>query len=149
MRVLVNDRLDVAIAARAHGVQLKGAGIGDAAARHLAPAGFLIGRSIHSVEEAVRTAADFLIFGTVYPTASKGPHQTVTGLEPLAAAARAASVPVLAIGGIDATRAPDVARVADGIAAIGWFSTIDRAKLAEAVREAREAFDSVEPPHLE
>jgi thiamine monophosphate synthase len=70
-------------------------------------------------------------------------------LEPLAAAARAASVPVLAIGGIDATRAPDVARVADGIAAIGWFSTIDRAKLAEAVREAREAFDSVEPPHLE
>jgi thiamine-phosphate pyrophosphorylase len=147
MQVLVNDRLDVALASGAHGVHLKGTGIPDGEARRLAPPGFLIGRSVHTAAEAARASAavDFVVFGTVYATASKRPNHPFSGLGPLVAAVRAATVPVLAIGGIDAMRAKEIAGVAAGVAAISWFATSDRVRLAEAVRQARAAFDSTGP----
>src|SRR5262245_5333926 len=71
-RIIVNDRLDVAVAAGADGVQLRGDSIPPAAARRIAPPGFLIGRSVHSIEDAAASAdADFLIAGTVFRTQSK------------------------------------------------------------------------------
>ncbi len=69
-RILVNDRLDVALAAGAHGVHLRGDSMPASRARSLAPIGFLIGRSVHSVDEAVRRHADggvdYLLFGAVF-----------------------------------------------------------------------------------
>lgn len=123
-RVIVNDRLDVAIAADAHGVHLRGDSMPCARARRIAPAAFLVGRSVHTVVDA-RTAsagADCLIAGTVFSTTSKPGRERLLGLEGLHEIARAVSVPVLAIGGMTAERVAAVARSgAAGIAAIGLF----------------------------
>ena len=71
-RVVVNDRLDVALAAGAHGVHLRGDSFSIERARRLTPTGFLIGRSVHSAGEAEAAAdASYLIFGTVFTSRSK------------------------------------------------------------------------------
>jgi thiamine-phosphate diphosphorylase len=146
-RIVVNDRLDVALAARAHGVHLKGDSFPAQRARELAADGFLIGRSVHSVAEAERAsqggAVDYLMFGTVFASGSK------PGLEPdgpamLADAASAAKVPLLAVGGITADNAALVARAgADGLAAIGLFAGRPADSFAETVRRLTGAFDSL------
>jgi thiamine-phosphate diphosphorylase len=126
-RILVNDRLDVALAARAHGVHLRADSFSAVRARASAPAPFLVGRSVHSVADAVAATRDggldYLIFGTVFETASK-PGRPPAGLAGLAADARATTLPVLAIGGITRDRIDDVlAAGASGAAAIGMFDT--------------------------
>jgi thiamine-phosphate pyrophosphorylase len=151
IKVLVNDRLDVGLASRVDGLHLKESGIPVAEARSMAPAGWLIGVSGHSANQvaaAGQDAADYVVFGTVFPTPSKPAEHPWAGMEGLTRAVRATRVPVLAIGGIDEARVWDVARVAAGIAAIGWFATTDSHRLGAAVREARRAFDSTEPLHL-
>jgi thiamine-phosphate diphosphorylase len=123
-RVVVNDRLDVALAAGAGGVHLRGNSIGPAAARSLAPKGFVVGRSVHSAEEALRFEADvdYIIAGTVWPTPSKSPDRPLLGLEGLAAIAAAVRVPVVAIGGCTVDLAASAAKAgASGIAGIGLF----------------------------
>jgi thiamine-phosphate pyrophosphorylase len=122
-RVVINDRLDVAVACGADGVHLRGDSIPVAAARRLAPRPFLIGRSIHSVVEAPgAVGADYVIAGTVFPTASKADGAPLIGIEGLSAIVRAATVPVLAIGGVTAARMEAVrATGAAGIAAVGLF----------------------------
>jgi thiamine-phosphate pyrophosphorylase len=125
-RVVVNDRLDVALAGGAHGVHLRGDSYPAARVRSMTAAGFLVGRSVHNVEEAVRASADgsvdYLIFGTVFATSSK-PGHVPAGLTLLADTVRAAQVPVLAVGGVTADNAPLVARAgAAGVAAIGLFA---------------------------
>jgi thiamine-phosphate pyrophosphorylase len=148
MRVLINDRLDIALAAGAHGVHLKSSGIPASSARPLAPAGFLIGCSAHTsieVERGSGGGADFVIFGTIYPTTSKPAGHPWAGEQGLADAARLSGVPVLAIGGIDAARVREVARFASGVAAIGWFATTDVRRLAAAVQQVHSAFDTVKP----
>ncbi len=125
-RILVSDRVDVALAAGAHGVHLKAESMETAAVRALVPEGFLVGRSVHAAPEAVTAAeggADYLIFGTVLPTRSKPSKQPTAGLAALQAAVAAVRVPVLGIGGMTVDAAPDVARTgAAGIAAIGLFA---------------------------
>ena len=144
-RIVVNDRLDVAIACGADGVHLRGDSIAAARARSMAPAGFLIGRSVHRADEAVRAApeVDYLIAGTVFPTSSKPGLDRLLGLAGLASIVRAVSVPVLAIGGVSMDRIASVAEAgAAGVAAIGLFVE-PGARVAEVVREARRRFDSV------
>jgi thiamine-phosphate pyrophosphorylase len=122
-RVVVNDRLDVALACGAGGVHLRADSIPIAAARRLAPAGFLVGRSVHTAREAADASdADYLVAGTVFPSASKDLSHRLLGIDGLRAIVAATAVPVLAIGGIslahvDAVAATGVA----GIAAIGLF----------------------------
>lgn len=123
-RIVVNDRLDVAMAAGADGVHLREDSIGADAARRIAPGGFLIGRSAHTAEDAayLDRSVDYLLAGTVWPTASKPPSHPVLGLEGLAALVRQAKVPVLAIGGVTLDRVQSVAAAgAAGVAAIGLF----------------------------
>jgi len=136
-RVVVNDRLDVALAARAHGVHLRSDSYGAWRVRSIAPAGFLVGRSIHGEDEArsaERDGLDYLIFGTVFETKSKT-GRPPAGPGALEEVARATAIPVLAVGGVTAENASLVARAgAAGIAAIGLFadaqqfftSTVDR-----------------------
>ena len=122
-RIIVNDRLDVALACGAAGVHLRGDSIPIADARQLAPAGFLVGRSVHRVEEAIAAAgADYLIAGTVFATASKPADAPLLGIAGLRAMVAAVSRPILAIGGVDEQRAGEVAAAgASGFAAIGLF----------------------------
>ena len=129
-RILVNDRLDVARAAGAHGVHLRADSFGARRARASAPSPFLIGRSVHSLAEAVAAAeegaVDYLIFGTVYETRSK-PGGPVAGVAELAAVAAATPLPVLAIGGITHARIGEVvAAGASGVAGISMFDTSGR-----------------------
>ncbi len=144
-RVVVNDRLDVAVASGAHGVHLRGDSIAPARARSMVPAGFLIGRSVHGAEEAAVAArgADYCIAGTVFPTPSKPGLRQPLGLEGLQAIVRAVPVPVLAIGGVSMERIEAVAATgAAGMAAIGLFDA-EAEDLVAVVREARRRFDSV------
>jgi thiamine-phosphate diphosphorylase len=151
-RLVVNDRLDVALACGADGVQLRGDSIPVAAARRLGPSGFLIGRSVHGVSEAIAAAdADYLVAGTVFPSASKAAGTPLLGVEGLRAIVRAVDRPVLAIGGVSEARIGEVADAgAAGFAAIGLFMPAphdaavrgDRlAELRQIVKGARSRFD--------
>jgi thiamine-phosphate pyrophosphorylase len=122
-RVVVNDRLDVALVCKADGVHLRGDSIAVEAARRLAPKGFLVGRSVHGIDDAARAAgADYAIAGTLFPSASKSAGHALLGLDGLRALVAAVGLPVLAIGGITADRVEDVAATgAAGVAAIGLF----------------------------
>jgi len=151
-RVVVNDRLDVALAAGADGVHLRADSLPPSGARSIAPAGFLVGRSVHRVDEAVRVApeVDYVIAGTVFPSASKPDADPLLGVDGLAAIARAVSVPVLAIGGMSIERVGRIAEAgAAGIAAIGLFIG-DRAEtscravpLVDLAGAVRRRFDSM------
>ncbi len=127
LRVLVNDRLDVALAAGAHGVHLRGNSFSASRARTLASSPFLIGRSVHSVDEAVAAEAagglDYLIFGTIFPTISKPAEHGLAGVGTLRAATQACRLPVLAIGGVTFDNADQIVIAgAAGLAAIGLFA---------------------------
>jgi thiamine-phosphate diphosphorylase len=143
-RVLVNDRLDVALACRADGVHLRSDSIAVGDARRIAPSGFLVGRSVHSVEEAGEAGdADYLIAGTVYPTKSKPDARHWLGADGLRAIVRATAAPVLAIGGVSPERIPEIAATgAAGVAGIDMFlHTISAAFIADLRRK----FDTVTP----
>jgi thiamine-phosphate pyrophosphorylase len=150
-RVLVNDRVDVALAAGAHGVHLPASGAPPSRLRRLVPPGFLVGRSVHDADEAARVAAeggvDYLVFGTVFPTSSK-PGVAAVGMVALRAAVAAAPVPVLAIGGVTLNRLTGIAATgAAGFAAIGLFAATGPdsvSRLQVVVKEASLAFDT--PP---
>ena len=140
-RVVVNDRADIALAAGAAGVHLKDDARDVTRIRAMGPPGWLVGRSVHDAATA-RTAAeeslDYLVAGTVFPSASK-PDRQPLGLDGLRAIVGAAApCPVLAIGGVDASNVRGVAETgAAGIAGIRLFRA-DR--LAESVAGLRAAF---------
>lgn len=154
-RILVNDRADLALAAGADGVHLRSDSPPGPRVREILGADALVGRSVHSAAEA-RDASeagglDYLILGTVFPSASKTPGDGVIGPGELAAAARQVRIPVLAIGGIAGARLRAVAASgAAGIAAIGYFvpppgaSARRREALHGLAAAARRAFDTPE-----
>ena len=142
-RVVVNDRLDVALAAGAHGVHLRESSLPAREARSIVPNGFLIGRSVHTAEDAATLAregsVDYLIFGAVFPTPGKAAPPA--GLEALRLAVQSATVPVLAIGGVDHSTAAAVAATgAAGLAAIRWWSAMPAAALPGSVQDLEAAF---------
>ena len=144
-KVLVNDRLDVALAAGAAGVHLRGDSFEASRARSLAPPGFLVGRSVHDAGEAAAVEAaggcDYLFMGTVFPSASKPAGHQASGLRALSDVCARVRIPVVAVGGISVDR---VARVkaagAAGVAAIGLF--VAAPDLAATVQALRRSFDS-------
>jgi thiamine-phosphate pyrophosphorylase len=122
-RLVVNDRVDVALACGADGVHLREDSFAASEIRRIAPAGFLVGRSVHSVD-AARAAGpvDYLIAGTVFPSASKDAGHVLLGLDGLRAVAASTRVPVLAIGGMTTAHFSDVAAAGGaGCAAIDLF----------------------------
>ncbi len=151
VRIVVNDRVDVALAAGADGVHLPEDGIAPAVARLLTGSSFELGRSIHSPEAAAASSGsvDYLIAGSVFETASKPGAPRPLGLDGLGAVVSAAGAcPVWAIGGITAARIPSVMeRGARGVAAIGAFLPVSPvAEVAMEVQKVtatlRFAFDS-------
>ena len=120
-RVLVNDRLDVALAAGTapiDGVHLPGNGLPPGKVRPLVK---VLGVSIHSLDEglrAERAGTDFVVFGPVFDS----PGKTAVGLEPLKEVAASLKIPVLAIGGVTMENADEVLKAgAAGIAGIRLF----------------------------
>jgi thiamine-phosphate pyrophosphorylase len=153
-RILVNDRFDVAIACGAAGVHLRGDSVPAAAIRRTAPPPFVVGVSVHSLDEAVAAApsVDYIVAGTVWPTPSKAQDASarLLGVDGLARIAAAVHVPVLAIGGVTLERLPDAARAgAAGAAAIGLLMSDSadgegcRARSLRAIVDtARAVFDT-------
>lgn len=145
-RVAVNERVDVALAAGAHGVHLRGDSMPGARVRAISPTRFLIGRSVHSPNEAQGVAAegglDYLLFGAVFATRSK-PGAAGAGLGALAATCASVPLPVLAVGGMTAERLGEVGRAgAAGFAAIGLFAGCELGALGPTVANAVRAFDT-------
>jgi len=140
VRLLVNGRLDVALAAGADGVHLPADGVPVAALRARFGRGPLIGRSTHTVAEVERArddGADYVTFGPVYATPGKG--APVDSGELARAAAR--GLPIYALGGITLERFGELAKAgAAGIAAIRLFQSISVPHLAALARAASESF---------
>lgn len=122
-KLLVNERLDVAVATKASGVHLKEGSFRVSDVRRMVPEGFLIGCSVHSHDAALACrGADFVIAGTVLPTTSKPGAATIgwAGLRSIVEAV--APTPALAIGGVDEATVAHVSKIgAAGFAAIGAF----------------------------
>jgi thiamine-phosphate pyrophosphorylase len=117
-RVLVNDRLDIALAAKVHGVHLPSNGL---PAHRVRPFVQLLGVSTHTIQEAIdaeQGQADFIVFGPVFDS----PGKTAVGLDPLREITTAVRIPVLAIGGMTWVNAQEVLDAnAAGIAGIRLF----------------------------
>lgn len=102
-RLIINERLDIALAADADGVHIGVSSLPVAAVRELLGPGKVIGYSAHAIDEAVRAqsaGADFVTFGPVFFTPSKAPYGEPCGVKKLAAAASALEIPVIGLGGI-------------------------------------------------
>jgi len=150
-KLVVNDRLDVALTAGADGVHLKAESIPAAVVRPAVPPGFQIGQSVHSVDEVTQLTGtvDYVIAGTIWPTESKRSSMQCIGADGLGRIVRASRMPVLAIGGVSMERIADVARSgAAGVAAIGLFMSPTNEAVCRAVplenlvKKARQVFDT-------
>ena len=119
---IVNDRLDVAIAAEADGVHLGQDDFPIPMARELLGKGRIIGGSAATLDEArkcLSEGADYVGFGPVYPTSSKDDAGPVSGIDILKQVVEIIPLPIIAIGGVGAENIPDVMRAgARGIAVI-------------------------------
>jgi thiamine-phosphate pyrophosphorylase len=148
-RIIVNDRLDVALASQAGGLHLGENSLPVEAAKRLllsSPAArtlahdFILGVSCHSLEAAQSAAssgANYIFFGPIFATPSKAAYGSPQGLDRLAAVCSSVNIPVLAIGGITLANASScISAGASGIAAIRLFQdSADPASVVHAIRE--------------
>jgi thiamine-phosphate pyrophosphorylase len=129
-RLIVNDRVDVALAVGADAVQRTGTSLPIEDIRAVAGRRLLVGASVHALDEAVAAeaaGADWLVFGPVYDTPSKRRYGPPQGVDALARVAAAVRVPVIAIGGITPERVPEVrAAGAAGVAVISAILGAER-----------------------
>jgi thiamine-phosphate pyrophosphorylase len=144
-RIVVNERLDVALAANAHGVHLRGSSFSAARTRAAAGGQFLIGRSVHTLDEAIAVecdgGCDYLLFGTVFASPSKPAGHRVAGVDALREVCARVRLPVVAIGGVTAATVGEVSAAgAAGIAAISLFGDVE--SIPSTVELMRRRFDT-------
>ena len=135
-RLIINDRVDIALAAGADGVHLGAASLPLTVARHILGTERLIGYSAHGVREAVQAetdGADFVTFGPVYHTPSKAAYGAPLGPERLAEATVSLNIPVFALGGVKKTSIAELlTHGARGIALISAVIAADDPRSATA-----------------
>lgn len=145
--LIINERVDVALACGADGIHLGEEALSPSAARYIVGEDLLIGRSVHDMERAIEAqeqGSDYLIAGTVFATASH-PSFKPSGVGFMKAMASAVRIPYLGIGGINASNAAEVIDAgASGVAVISAILASDRPgelarELWEAVKEAWES----------
>lgn len=142
--LIINDRVDIALAIGAEGVHLGQQDLPIAAARRLGPPGWLIGISAESLEDAVRAeeeGADYIGVSPVFATPTKADTAPPLGLEGLRAIRTAVKIPLVAIGGMHAGNARDVIRAgADGLAVVSAIVAADSPR--EAARALRREIEA-------
>lgn len=145
--VVVNDRVDVALAAGADGVHVGEEDLAVADARRILGPHGVVGASAGTVEEAVRAereGADYVGVGPVFPTGTKPDAGAAIGLEGLSRIAGAVRIPVVGIGGITPDNAAEVVRA--GAAGVAVISAVaDAEDMVEATRRLRQAVDAALP----
>lgn len=143
--LLIDDRIDIALAVGAQGVHLGQTDMPLADARAIFGPDAIIGitaPSIADAHKALEGGADYIGFGPIFPTRSKANPASVKGLEGVLQMANAVDIPMIGIAGITALRSPDVLRAgAHGVAVMTAISTADDP--SQATREFREAIDAV------
>lgn len=125
-KILVNDRADIALTAKADGVHLTANSLSASTIRRNFPKDFTIGASTHSIEkteEAKRQGADFAVFGPVFQTPGKSAPKGLDALRKTCEKLK--PFPVIAIGGIDETNYRDVLQIAGGFAAIRFLNDVE------------------------
>ncbi len=140
-QLLINDRIDVALALEGVGVHLRSNSLPVSVARQLLGAQRLLGISVHAVEEAVQVesqGADYIVLGPIYETPSKHMFGPPLGIHTLEKACRLVRIPIIGIGGVTAARAREMRRAgAFGVAVI--TSVLGAADVEPAVRELLDA----------
>jgi thiamine-phosphate pyrophosphorylase len=141
VQLIINDRVDIALAVGAHGVHLGQDDMPPEAARRLLGPESIIGYSTHSVEQAQKALTlpiDYLAIGPIFETSSKTDTSSTLGLEGLRAVRRVVQeLPLVAIGGISAANALSIiAAGADSVAVISALLT-DQSRITEAMVEMR------------
>ncbi len=140
---VVNDRVDVALATGAGGVQRTSTSLSVRDIRQVVGRSLYVGASVHSLEESLEAeseGADWLIFGPVYDTPSKRAYGSPQGLTALARVAKTVTIPVIAIGGITPERVAEVREAgAQGVAVIS--AILSAPSPGDAVRRFLDALD--------
>lgn len=137
--LIINDRVDIALAVGAEGVHLGQRDMAIADARRLGPPSWIIGVSAESVEDAIcaeKEGADYIGVSPVFATPTKTDTASPLGLEGLRAIRAAVRIPLVAIGGIHAGNAREVIRAgADGLAVVSAIVSADSPR--EAAEQLR------------
>jgi thiazole tautomerase (transcriptional regulator TenI) len=138
-KIIINDRVDVACAVKAHGVQLAFHSLDAKVVKEAFP-GMTVGKSIHSVEDAQEAfvkGADYGVFGHIFPTSSK-PGLSPRGLEELKNVTGKTNLPIIAIGGIKPSNCFEVIQAgAHGIAVMSGVLEADNP--VQMVKEYRKS----------
>lgn len=143
VRLFINDRVDLALGLRAHGVHLRESSLPAGVVRGMLEPSQFLGLSTHSVDgvmAAEQQGADFVVLGPIYDTPSKRVYGPPIGLSILEQAAQEVGIPIFAIGGITATRAREVRRAgAFGVAVLSSiFSALNIERATEEMLSAIE-----------
>ena len=141
MLFILDDRVDIALAAGADGVHLGQDDLPVAAAKRLAPE-LIVGNSTHNLEEALeaeRSGADYLNIGPIYPTQTKSVACGALGVEAIGRIAPAVHIPFTVMGGVKERHIAELRRA--GARRIAMVTEITQAgDVADAVRRLRELF---------
>jgi len=144
-QLLINDRIDVALALEGVGVHLRSNSLPVTVARQLLGAERLLGISVHAIEEAVQAesqGADYVILGPIYETPSKQVFGSPLGIQTLEKACRLVRIPIIGIGGVTAARAREMRDAgAFGVAVIR--AILGAADVESATREFIDAMSAV------
>ena len=144
VRLIINDRVDVALALQADGVHLGQNDLPPAAARELLGERAIIGFSTHNIEQAIEAArlpVDYIAIGPVYPTLSKENPDPVVGLEGLNRVRRATGqIPLVAIGGIRRENILEVLQSGSDAVAVISLLLAGTSEIEERTREILATF---------
>lgn len=148
IRIIINDRFDIALATKADGVHLGQDDLTPEAARRILGSDAIIGYSTHNLEQAryaLSLPIDYLAIGPIFATSSKTDTEPIVGLEGLrSVAAIATGLPIVAIGGITVANAPAV--IAAGASSVAVLSALltQNSSISQRTRDLIETLDGVE-----